>query len=240
MKCLIMAYPSAQQHRPSGVTLRQQPGHPRWNITNLWTTADSLPQKVCASVLESPSLTQTSLTLHTSMALPISLTGETPTAATARDSALRLQTLGKMSGTWHASLTGILPKSQSLVLNCTYQRNGEIFFLRLHTALQFKANSFVLHTVASSFCSPVSLPSGCTTTLGLLYRPKHSIQHRFNNTVPLIKRQRSLTEAVLMSFGSTISFPKTLQRWRASASQQHIICCTVSVSILQNLQVGIL
>jgi hypothetical protein len=28
--------------------------------------------------------------------------------------------------------------------------------------------------------------------------------------VPLIKRQRSLTEAVLVSFGSAVSFPKTL------------------------------
>jgi hypothetical protein len=29
-----------------------------------------------------------------------------------------------------------------------------------------------------------------------------------------------------------------LQRWRANTSQQQIICCTVSISILQNLQVG--
>jgi hypothetical protein len=59
---------------------------------------------------------------------------------------------------------------------------------------------------------PVSLCAGCTSDLGLLCSPKHSIQHRFNNPVPLIKRQRSLTEAVLMSFGSAVSFPKTLQR----------------------------
>jgi hypothetical protein len=56
--------------------------------------------------------------------------------------------------------------------------------------------------------------------------------------VPLLKRQTSLTEAVLISFGPAISRPKTLQRWRANTSQQQIICCTVSVSILQNLQVG--
>ena len=60
------------------------------------------------------------------------------------------------------------------------------------------------------FLGPVSLCSGCTTAVGLLYSLKHSIQHTFNNPVPLIKRQRSLTEAVLMSFGSTVSFPKTL------------------------------
>ena len=53
-----------------------------------------------------------------------------------------------------------------------------------------------------------------------------------------MKRQRSLSEAVLISFGSTNSFPKMLKRWRASASQQQVICCTVSVSILQNLQNG--
>ena len=56
--------------------------------------------------------------------------------------------------------------------------------------------------------------------------------------MPLIKRHRSLTEAVFISFGSTSGFPKTLQLWRANASQQQIICCTVSVSFLHNLQVG--
>jgi hypothetical protein len=39
----------------------------------------------------------------------------------------------------------------------------------------------------------------CTSALGLLCSPKHFIQHRFTNPVPLIKRQRSLTEAVLIS-----------------------------------------
>jgi hypothetical protein len=34
-----------------------------------------------------------------------------------------------------------------------------------------------------------------------LYNPKYSNQYTFNNPVPLIKRQKSLTEAVLMSFG---------------------------------------
>jgi hypothetical protein len=56
--------------------------------------------------------------------------------------------------------------------------------------------------------------------------------------VPLIKRQRSLPEAVLISFGSASSFPKNLQRCRANTSRQQIVWCTVSVSILQNLQVG--
>jgi hypothetical protein len=53
-----------------------------------------------------------------------------------------------------------------------------------------------------------------------------------------MKRQRSLTEAVLISFGSTSGFPKTLKRWRANASQRQIICCTVSATFPQNLQVG--
>jgi hypothetical protein len=57
---------------------------------------------------------------------------------------------------------------------------------------------------------PVSRCPGSTSALGLLCSPKHSIQHRFNNPVPLIKGQRSLTEAVLISFGSASSFPKTL------------------------------
>jgi hypothetical protein len=35
-------------------------------------------------------------------------------------------------------------------------------------------------------------------------------QHRFSSSVTLIKRHRSLTEAVLISFGSTNGFPKTL------------------------------
>ena len=34
-------------------------------------------------------------------------------------------------------------------------------------------------------------------------------QHRFSIPVSLIKRQRSLSEAVLISFGSTNGFPKT-------------------------------
>ena len=62
----------------------------------------------------------------------------------------------------------------------------------------------------TSSLGPVSLCPGRTLALGLLCSPKHSVQHRFNNTVPLIKRQTSLTEAVLISFGSAISFPKTL------------------------------
>jgi hypothetical protein len=77
-----------------------------------------------------------------------------------------------------------------------------------------------------------------TSALGLLYNPKHSTQHTFSSPVPRINRQRSLTEAVLISFGSTNRFPKTLQRWWANTSQHQTICCTVSVSFLQNLQVG--
>jgi hypothetical protein len=64
------------------------------------------------------------------------------------------------------------------------------------------------------------------------------IQLRFSNPVPFIKRQRSLPEAVLISFGSINKFPKTLWRWWASTLQQQIVWCTVSVSFLQNLQVG--
>jgi hypothetical protein len=63
---------------------------------------------------------------------------------------------------------------------------------------------------SSSSSGPISRCPTCTSAYGLLCSPKHSIQHRFNSPVPLIKRQRSLTEAVLISFGSANSFPKTL------------------------------
>jgi hypothetical protein len=55
-----------------------------------------------------------------------------------------------------------------------------------------------------------------------------SSQHRFSNSVLIIKRQSFLTEAVLISFGSVNSSPKTLN---ADESTQQIIRCTVSVSI---------
>jgi hypothetical protein len=76
---------------------------------------------------------------------------------------------------------------------------------------------------SSSSSGPVSLFRGCTSALGLLCNPKYSNQYRFSNRVPLIKRHRSLTEAVLTSFGSTSGFPKTLYRWRANASQQSVL-----------------
>jgi hypothetical protein len=60
------------------------------------------------------------------------------------------------------------------------------------------------------FWGLVSLCPSCTSALGLLFSSKHPIQHRFSNPVPFIKRQRSLTEAVLISFVSAVSFPKTL------------------------------
>jgi hypothetical protein len=40
-----------------------------------------------------------------------------------------------------------------------------------------------------------------------LCNPNHTIQHRFSSPVTLIKRQSSLTVAVLISFGSTNGFP---------------------------------
>jgi hypothetical protein len=84
-----------------------------------------------------------------------------------------------------------------------------------------------------SMIAPVS-----TAAVGLLCNPKYCIQHRFHNPMPRMKRQRSLTEAVRMSFSSTTTYPKTLKHWRAIASQQQIMCCTVSASFMQNLQVG--
>ena len=85
-------------------------------------------------------------------------------------------------------------------------------FLILCAALlkRSAAPHFEQSAVPSSSLGPVSLCPGCTSALGLLCNPKYSNQYRLNNPVPLIKRHRSLTEAVLISFGSTSGFPKTL------------------------------
>jgi hypothetical protein len=76
-----------------------------------------------------------------------------------------------------------------------------------------------------------------TAAVGLLCNPKYCIQPRFCNPVPRMKRQRSLTESVRMSVGSTARYPNTLKCWWVNASQQQIMCCTLSAS-LQDLQVG--
>jgi hypothetical protein len=77
-----------------------------------------------------------------------------------------------------------------------------------------------------------------TTAIGLLCNRKYCTQLRLRNPVPRMKRQRSLTEAVRISVGSTTRHPKTLRRWQANTSQWQIIRCTVSTSYLQNLQAG--
>jgi hypothetical protein len=56
--------------------------------------------------------------------------------------------------------------------------------------------------------------------------------------MPLMKRQRSLTVTARITLGSKTESPKTLKRWRAVASQQQMICCTVSASCPHNLQTG--
>ena len=105
-----------------------------------------------------------------------------------------------------------------------------------------KQESSKAETVVSCSSSttpwPVNWCPGHTSAFSLLCSPQHSIQHMFNHPVLLIKSQRSLTEAVLLSFGSTNIFPKTLYRWRANASQQQIIRCPISVSILQDQHDG--
>jgi hypothetical protein len=47
-------------------------------------------------------------------------------------------------------------------------------------------------------------------SLRLIVQPQYFVQHTVNNPAPRMKRQKSLIEDVLMSFGSTIGFPKTL------------------------------
>jgi hypothetical protein len=49
-----------------------------------------------------------------------------------------------------------------------------------------------------------------TAALGLLCNPKYYFQPRFRSPVTRMKRQRSLTEAVRMSVGSTSRILKTL------------------------------
>jgi hypothetical protein len=85
---------------------------------------------------------------------------------------------------------------------------------------------------------PISMNAPVSTTaIGLLCNPKYCIQPKFHNPVPRMKRQRSLTEAVRMSVGSTTRYPKKLKHWWANALQQQIMCCAVSSSSSQNLQV---
>jgi hypothetical protein len=70
----------------------------------------------------------------------------------------------------------------------------------------------ILWDDTSSSVGPVSIIVPVSTSaLGLSCDPKYSTQHRFSSPVPLTERQRSLTEVVLISFGSTSGFPKTLK-----------------------------
>jgi hypothetical protein len=64
-------------------------------------------------------------------------------------------------------------------------------------------------------------------SLWLIVLPQYYIQHSLNNPALRIKKHRSLIEAVLMSFGSIISFPKTSYLCRANALHRQTICCTV-------------
>jgi hypothetical protein len=130
-----MAYPSAQQHKLSGVTLRQQPGQPTWNITNLWTIANSLQQKVYTSANESSLLTQPSLVLHTIMALPISLTGQTPTSARAPGLNSAPADVEEMWGTWQMCLA-FLHSSKVWFWTVLINKSEKSFAFKLHYSLK--------------------------------------------------------------------------------------------------------
>jgi hypothetical protein len=58
------------------------------------------------------------------------------------------------------------------------------------------------------YLGPVCLSSGSTSALTLIVHTLNFHQHRFSIPVSLMKRQRSLSEDVLISFGSTNGFPK--------------------------------
>jgi hypothetical protein len=75
-------------------------------------------------------------------------------------------------------------------------------------------------------------------SLRLIVLPQYYIQHSLDNPALRMKKHRSLIEAVLMSFGSIISFPKTSYLCGANASHRQTICCTLSVSMSQHLQIG--
>jgi hypothetical protein len=75
-------------------------------------------------------------------------------------------------------------------------------------------------------------------SLRLTVLPLYDFQHSLNNTALRINRHRSLNETVLMSFGSVVTFPKTSYLCRANTLHRQTMCCTVSVSIPQNLHVG--
>jgi hypothetical protein len=82
--------------------------------------------------------------------------------------------------------------------------------LALHRGLGYSAsvgsreNSFSLGPI-SIIAPDAPQPQAYCATL------KYFLQHRFSSPVPLIKRQRSLTEAVLIPLGLTIESPKTLK-----------------------------
>jgi hypothetical protein len=116
-----------------------------------------------------------------------------------------------------------------------WKRNGRFTNTKMHFSMcicnrKQEFDAHVQHSSSSSLGS-VSLCPGCTSALGLLWNPKYSNQYRFNNPVLLIKKQRSLTEGVLIAFSSISGFPKTSWCWWANASQQQIICCTVMYNI---------
>ena len=77
-----------------------------------------------------------------------------------------------------------------LVIQCPHDRNVAVLLLLLLRACQLKLRKHLSQR--------------------LIVQPKTLVQHRFSNPLSLIKRQRSLTEVVLMSSSSTDGYPKTL------------------------------
>jgi hypothetical protein len=69
---------------------------------------------------------------------------------------------------------------------------------------------FFVEVIFFFFLGPVCIGSGCTSALKAYCATLNFYQHRFIIPVSLIKRQRSLTEVVLISFSLTSGFPKIL------------------------------
>jgi hypothetical protein len=107
---------------------------------------------------------------------------------------------------------------ESVVANvCEAQKSVCIFaYLCIHTprhhTLPTTDNEHLKYHTFFFFLylGPVCLSSGSTSALRLIVRTLNFHQHRFSIPVSLIKRHRSLSEAVLISFGSTNYFPKML------------------------------
>jgi hypothetical protein len=105
---------------------------------------------------------------------------------------------------------------ESVVANfCKAQKSVCIFtYLCIHTPRHHRLlttdNEHLKYRTFFFYLGPVCLSSGSISASRLIVHTLNFHQHRFSIPLSLIKRQRSLNEAELISFGSTNDFPKML------------------------------